>query len=83
MFDLYDVIGITGTALVIACYFATQQGWLNARDWRFPAVNLIGAILMLISLAVDWNLAAAVMEVFWVLISLYGLWRIHNQGERL
>ncbi len=62
MFDLFDVIGISGTGLVIVCYFATQQGWLNASDWRFPA---------------------AVMEVFWVLISLYGLWRIKNQRKKL
>jgi hypothetical protein len=63
------------TALIIAAYFASQQGWVDARDWRFPFVNLIGAALILVSLWTAWNLAAFLMEVFWIAISLYGLIR--------
>jgi hypothetical protein len=72
---LFDAIGVTGTALIIAAYFATQKGMVEARDWRFPFINLIGALLILVSLMADWNLAGFVMEVFWVAISLYGLVR--------
>ena len=75
---LFDLIGIAGTLLVIAAYFATQQGWLRADDWRFPLTNLIGAALILVSLWADWNLPSFVMEIFWLAISLYGLWRIRR-----
>ena len=72
---IFDVIGVIGTALIIVAYFATQQGMVDARDWRFPLVNLIGAMLILVSLWTAWNLAAFIMEVFWIAISLYGLVR--------
>jgi hypothetical protein len=32
-----------------------------------------GAVLMLVSLISAWNLPAAIVEVFWALISIYGL----------
>ncbi len=71
----FDLVGVAGTGLVIAAYFATQQGWVPASDWRFPLVNLVGAVLILVSLWADWNLPSFVMEIFWCAISLYGLWR--------
>ncbi len=43
--------------------------------WRFPAVNLMGATLVLISLIYAWNLPSVVLECFWGAISLYGLVR--------
>ncbi len=72
---IYDLLGVIGSFIIIAAYFATQRGWVEASDWRFPLANLIGALLILLSLMVAWNLAAFVMEVFWIAISIYGLLR--------
>ena len=72
---IYDLLGVVGSIIIIAAYFATQRGWVEASDWRFPLANLIGALLILLSLMVAWNLAAFVMEVFWIAISVYGLLR--------
>jgi hypothetical protein len=74
-YGLYDLLGVIGSLTIIAAYFATQKGWVEASDWRFPLANLIGAALILLSLTVAWNLAAFVMEFFWVVISIYGLMR--------
>ena len=78
--DLYNVAGVLDAVLVIVVYFATQQRWLSAEDWRFPFANLLGAGFILVSLMADWNLAAFVVEVFWVLISLYGLAQSLKRG---
>ena len=75
----YDLIGVIGTMLIVVAYFGTQRRWFSATDWRFPMLNLVGAMLILVSLWVDWNFPSFVMEVFWLAISLYGLarsWRI-------
>ena len=72
---LLTIAGVLGSAAVIVAYFCNQQGWLRSDDWRFPALNLGGAALILASLYEAWNLPSAVMEGFWVLISLYGLLR--------
>ena len=76
-FAIHDVAGITGSLLVIAAYFATQAGWFGASDPRFAWANLIGAVLIIFSLTIDWNLAAFVMEIFWILISVFGLARYY------
>ena len=73
MLSLYDIAGVLGAAIVIVAYFATQQRWMSSDDWRFPAANLIAAVLITISLSVNWNLASFIIEVFWFLISVYGL----------
>jgi hypothetical protein len=67
--------GFLGAALIIIAYFANQKGWLASTDWRFPSINLVGAILIFASLFVQWNLPSAVIEAFWIAISLYGLLR--------
>jgi len=74
-FDLYIVCGLVGTACFVAAYFATLQGWLEASDWRFPAINLLGAILVMVSLLDEWNLPSVILECFWGTISVYGLVR--------
>jgi len=69
------IVGFVGAALVIAAYFANQQGWLASEDWRFPLVNLVGAGLIMASLYAEWNFPSAVIEGFWIAISAYGLLR--------
>jgi Na+-translocating ferredoxin:NAD+ oxidoreductase RnfD subunit len=77
--DPFTLAGIAGTALIIVAYFANQQGWLKADDWKYPLANLIGAVLILVSLITAWNLPVAVIESFWAAISIYGL--IKNAGR--
>ena len=72
---IFDLGGMVGCAFMIAAYFATQQGWLAASDRRFPLLNLVGALLVLISLMKTWNTPSVVVEGFWALVSLYGLVR--------
>jgi predicted membrane protein len=70
-----DVIGLIGVALILVAYFALQTQRLAAEDWRFSAINGVGALLIMISLYFTFNLASFVIEVFWLIISLYGLWQ--------
>ena len=78
-FAIHDIAGIIGSIIVIAAYFATQVGWFTPNDPRFAWANLMGAGLIIVSLAVDWNLAAFIIEIFWILISIYGLARYYSR----
>ncbi len=73
--DPFTVCGIFGAGCFILSYFATLQEWLAPTDWRFPAINLLGASLVLLSLIDAWNLPSVVLECFWGAISVYGLVR--------
>ncbi|MBV9551773.1 MAG: hypothetical protein JO032_03165 [Alphaproteobacteria bacterium] len=71
--ETYRLIGLVGAAVFVAAYLANQARWLSSEDWRFPAANLAGALLILISLFGEWNLPSVVIEAFWAAISVYGL----------
>ena len=73
--DPFTFSGLVGVATIVAAYFANQQGWLASDDWRYPMANLVGSLLILVSLYVAWNLPSAVIEVVWSAISVYGLSR--------
>ncbi len=73
--DPYTACGIAGAACYVVAYFTCVRGWLSATGWRFPAANLVGALLLLISLYDAWNLPSVVIESFWAAISLYGMIR--------
>ena len=78
--ELFLVLGLAGSLLVVGAYLLNQLGRLASSDWRFPAANLAGALAILLSLTDAWNLPAAVIEVFWAAISLFGLVRAFRQA---
>lgn len=67
-----DIIGICGSVLFIGGF--TYANVAKSIDKvLFNAVNLVGAILLLISLSVHFNLAAVILEVAWGIIAGIGL----------
>jgi hypothetical protein len=79
---IYDLAGFIGAAIIVTAYLAVQQRWLNALDWRFPAANAAGSLLILVSLWFEWNFPSVVIEVFWALISFLGLMRSLAERRR-
>ncbi|HWT09332.1 MAG TPA: hypothetical protein VN329_09210 [Roseomonas sp.] len=82
---LVDVVGTTGTLLVVLAYLGTQLRAIDAAGIAFPAVNLLGSLLITVSLTINFNLASALMEAFWIAISLFGIgrWLIERRRARL
>ncbi len=82
-FNLFTACGLAGASCFIFSYFATLQGWLAPEGWRLPALNLLGAAMVLISLTVAWNLPSVMLECFWGALSLYGVIRAIGRGSGL
>ena len=82
--DLYDILGLTGAALFLAAFGGVQLEKLNPHRPPALLMNLTGAILILVSLAHDFNLAAFFLESVWGLISIYGLikWAVRRRRAR-
>lgn len=70
-----DGVGILGAALIVAAYWLLQVGRLDSRSLSFSIVNGLGASGILYSLIFDFNLSAFAIESFWLVISLYGIYR--------
>ena len=81
MFDAADVIGLVGGVLIIIA-FADANAAETFDKLRFNAMNLIGAVLLITSLWVHFNLASMLLEVAWAVIALWGLviaWRAQRK----
>lgn len=69
---LANIIGVSGSVLFIGAFACTNM--VEKIDkLLFNAVNLAGAILLLISLSVHFNLAAVILETAWAIIAMAGL----------
>ncbi len=77
-----EVGGVLGVGLILVAYAGAQFGRLEPR--RAPALllNLVGACLILGSLAFRFNLAAFLMEAAWALVAIYGLARLGLSRRR-
>lgn len=69
----WDAAGLVGVVLMLVAYGLSIADRLDARSVPALCMNLTGAVLVLASLAQDFNLSAAVIEFAWALIALYGL----------
>ena len=70
---LPDLIGLTGVALLIITYALLQLDKIDPKGFWYSFNNLLVAILVTVSLVYTPNLASIVIEIFWFLISLYGV----------
>lgn len=75
-YAINDLIGTLGVALIIGSYFLVQTRKLRATGLAYTLANALGASCILVSLYFEFNLAAFLVELFWLLISLVGLGRI-------
>ena len=71
----YDIVGNIGVLLIVGTYLLLQMRRMDSTSMAYSSLNALGAILILISLAFDFNLSSMVIEVFWLAISAFGVFR--------
>ena len=72
-FAWYDIIGSIGVAIVIFTYILLQTERIRSESLLYSVLNGLGAGLIVFSLFYSFNLSAFIVELLWVLISLYGI----------
>jgi predicted membrane protein len=74
-FHLSDLAGFMGVLLIVVAYLLLQLNKLPSSSPKYSLINAGGALLIIVSLIFAFNLSAFIVEAFWFLISLLGLWR--------
>ena len=69
-------------ASIVATYFLLQVGKIESRSLAYSVVNGLGASAILFSLYFDFNLSAFAIEAFWLMISIYGVYRALVRGGK-
>ena len=70
-----DVVGTIGVSIIVVAYFLLQVEKIDPQSLIYSLINASGSMLILYSLFENWNLASVVIEVFWIAISLYGVFK--------
>lgn len=78
-----DFVGNIGVFFVLLSYILLQTEKLKSTDLIYSALNTAGAILVLVSLFVTFNLSSFIIEIFWLFISLFGLIKALRSKEKL
>ena len=72
---LFNGAGFVGLGLFLLAYAMINLGLWKAGDWKTHLPNLLGALLVIVSLFNHWNLPVFILECCWSGISIYGLWK--------
>ena len=73
--EFHDILGTTGVGFIVVMYVMLQTERIDPRRMAFSIFNAVGSILILISLAYEFNFSAVLIEGVWLIVSVYGLWR--------
>src|SRR5215471_6104716 len=73
--NLFDLAGFIGVLLIVIAYLLLQLDKLPSSSPSYSLLNAAGALLIIVSLVFKFNLSAFIVEAFWFLISVLGLWR--------
>lgn len=66
---LFEMIGVAGFGLYVMNYTLLTFHRLHSHDTLYFAINLVAASMVLCGLMVSFNLASAMIQTFWVVIS--------------
>ena len=71
-----QVLGFLGMVCIVLAYYkvTSPKGW-SADSIKFNVVNLVGAVLLIISLCFHFNLGSFMIEIFWIIIAVRALYR--------
>lgn len=76
-----EAMGLTGAMIYSVSYLAAAYDRLPSQSPLYYASKLVAACLVLISLAQNFNLASAVIQIFFITVSLIGILR-HLDARR-
>lgn len=75
----HNALGLLGVAMVLVAYGMIATGRWRAKQYRYPLTNLIGTLLITISLVYAFNWPSFIMQIFMIGISFMGLYRIAKE----
>ena len=71
--SFFQIIGLIGVAGYVSTFAALQLGQIDGNSRLYSFANILNATLVLISLSEHFNLASALIQIFWILFGAVGL----------
>jgi membrane protein insertase Oxa1/YidC/SpoIIIJ len=77
-----DFVGNLGVLLLISTFAMLQFDKIDSKGFWYSFNNLVVAMLLMINLYFKPNLSSIIIEVFWILLSIYGLVNYYKSRSR-
>jgi hypothetical protein len=68
-----QVVSFAGALLILVAYMGHQMGWMNSRKAVYNVLNAVGSAILAYIAFHPFQVGFVMLEVTWVLISLYAL----------
>jgi hypothetical protein len=78
---VFDTIGMVGVFMILAVYSLVQLDKMDVKGLYYSVVNALGAVFILISLTVTFNMASFIIEIAWLMISLFGIFQAFKREK--
>ncbi len=78
----FDLVGLAGVFCFLTSYALLQARRISVEDYCYTALNLAGAVLLMLSLFFAFNLASMLSQIMWIGISLFGLIKTKRERRR-
>lgn len=79
------LIGLLGTVFCVGAYGLLTFERITANSITFHGLNMVGAVLLLTSIAYDFDwgdFGGVLIEVCWIVISVFGLTKLLLNSKR-
>lgn len=76
-----DILGVAGALCVVLAYSLLQFEKVTPRTYTYNLVNLAGALLLFVSLLINFNLGSFIIEIVWISVSIYGLYQTYKESN--
>jgi hypothetical protein len=81
MFSPSSGVGYIGVIIILYTYLLTHSEKIDFKSYKYATLNIAGALLLLVSLYFQPNMPAIVIELAWLLISVYGLFKTWKKRQ--
>ena len=79
--DIMDAISILSVIAFLVPFIMLQLHKISVLNPMYSLMNLIGSVLILITMVRDFNLAACMCNIVWGFFSLYGVFKVWIRGK--
>ncbi len=76
---LIEIVGWTGSVLIIGAYALNLNGKLEANDLRYIWANIIGAVFFMINSYTHGAMPSVVVNIVWIGFAVNSIIKIRNQ----
>ena len=72
-----DWVGIIGSLLIAGAYYGVSNNYFSPEKLTYHLINLIGSLLILLSLYFKPNPGAILIELLWIFIASLGIYNYY------